>query len=224
MTSPKGKRVGGAAPSALFASVPGGAPPLLAVRWADAAWVEAVGPCLSAAEDAEAGAMGTIRREAFVLGRTLARRTLAEALDVPPLAYDLSRDDAGRPLLPNKTLSLTHTRLDGQAVAGVVIADVPVGIDVEPIRKRAAGLESRILSDGERLPEWPPSDDARLLAAWTAKEAVLKADGVGLRQGARAARIVWGEGGAFAATSPHGRWAGQGVERDGLVWAVAWAA
>lgn len=168
--------------------------------------------------------MGTLRREAFVLGRTLARRTLAEALGVPPLAYDLSRDDAGRPLLPTQTLSLTHTRIDGQAVAGVVIVGVPVGIDVEPIRKRAAGLDARILSDGERLPEWPSSYEARLLAAWTAKEAVLKADGLGLRQGARAARIVWQEGGAFTATSPGCTWAGQGVERDGLIWAVAWAA
>ncbi|MCA0269477.1 MAG: 4'-phosphopantetheinyl transferase superfamily protein [Bacteroidetes bacterium] len=232
MTSPKRKRVGGDEPSALFASLPHGAPPLLVVRWTGASWLDAEGPCLSDAEAAEAAAMGAVRREAFVLGRTLARRTMAEVLGVPPLAVPLARDADGRPLVPEHILSLTHTRIDGQAVAGVALANVAVGLDVEPVRPRAAGLEERILADGEALPDWPTSEAARLLAAWTAKEAVLKADGLGLRQGARAARIAWGnpegereaKGGAFTATSPNGRWAGQGVEQNGLVWAVAWAA
>lgn len=223
MTSPLPKGAAGDDPVALFASRLVGAPPLLVVRWTDAAWLGAVGPCLSDAEAAEAEAMGAVRREAFVLGRTLARRTMADVLGVPPRDVPLARDADGRPLVPGHLISLTHTRLDGQAVAGVALANVAVGLDVEPVRLRAAGLEAKILADDERLPNWPSSNEAMLLAAWTAKEAVLKADGLGLRQGARAARIVWGEGGAFTATSPNGRWAGQGVEQGGLVWAVAWA-
>ena len=98
----------------------------------------------------------------------------------------------------------------------------PTDLDLRAARLLHLGSDR--LAPGEALPAWPSSDDARLLAAWTAKEAVLKADGLGLRQGAKAARIVWGDAGAFSATSPGGRWAGQGVEIGGLVWAVAWAA
>jgi len=195
------------------------------VAWADAAWLDAVGPCLTADEEAMAARLGAARRAGFVLVRTLARRTVARALGLDVRDVRIDKSDDGRPLLPTNKgwISLTHTTLGGRAVAGVALADVPVGLDVEPVRLRAPGLAARILADGEALPAWPTTDDARLLAAWTAKEAALKADGLGLRQGAIAARIAWGEGGAFTATTPGGRWAGQGVEAEGAVWAVAWA-
>ena len=195
------------------------------MAWADAAWLEAVGPCLTDEEQSAAETLGAARRAGFVLVRTLARRTVARALSLDAEAVVIAKSDDGSPLLPiNKGyISLTHTTLAGQAVAGVAICDVPVGLDVEPVRARAPGLAARILAPGEALPDWPTSGDGRLLAAWTAKEAALKADGLGLRQGASAARILWGNGGAFAATTPGGRWAGQGAEVGGAVWAVAWA-
>lgn len=169
--------------------------------------------------------MGARRRAAFVLGRTLARRVLADVLGVPARAVPLARGADGRLVVPEVHVSLTHTHdASGQAVAGVAVAGAPVGIDAEPVRPRVPALATRIVADGEALPAWPSGDAARLLAAWTAKEAALKADGLGLRRGARAARLAWADGGAFTAATPGGRWAGQGLERGGFVWAVAWAA
>ena len=73
--------------------------------------------------------------------------------------------------------SVTHKL---EFVAGVV-ADAPVGIDIEPVRSPNEALYNRIAT----VEEWHLSRDPQaprlFYRVWTAKEAVLKAEGVGLR-------------------------------------------
>ncbi len=73
--------------------------------------------------------------------------------------------------------SVTHKL---EFVAGVV-ADAPVGIDIEPVRSPPEALYRRIAA----VDEWHLGSDPRaprlFYRVWTAKEAVLKAEGVGLR-------------------------------------------
>ncbi len=186
-----------------------------------------VSALLTAVDEREAEALGASRRPSFRLGRALVRRTAAAVLGFRPVDVPLARAADGRLLLPGTGchVSLTHTTdATGRALAGVVLAPFAVGIDAEPVRPRADGLAARILADGERLPAWPSTPEAALLTAWTAKEAALKADGLGLRQGARAARLAWSADGAFTATTPNGRWMGQGACIDAIAWAIAWHA
>jgi 4'-phosphopantetheinyl transferase len=88
----------------------------------------------------------------------------------------LEKDDNGAPL-PNNGLywSLSHCSTCAAAVA----APAPIGIDVERIALYRPELVSEIADEaewalvGEVTPLW-------LFSYWTAKEAVLKATGVGL--------------------------------------------
>lgn len=206
-------------PAALVACLPPGFV-LRAARAGD------VPDLLTDADRAEAARGVSQRLDAFTLGRSLVRRVAADVLGVAPQAVSLGREDRGRPLLcgTDRHLSVTHTRSGAGTLAVVVVGPLPVGIDVEPVRERRAGLAERILAPGEALPAWPLDAASALIAAWTAKEAALKADGIGLWHGAKAAHLTWHNDGAFDATTPNGVWRGQTVLADGLAWSVAWEA
>ena len=76
--------------------------------------------------------------------------------------------------------SISHSR----GVAAVAVSDVGVGIDVEEIRKRADGIEHRILTDAERacFAMGDLTDDQQveyIIEKWTQKEALFKRGGEG---------------------------------------------
>jgi 4'-phosphopantetheinyl transferase len=72
--------------------------------------------------------------------------------------------------------SLTHK----PAYVGAVVASKPIGIDIERVKGVSEGLIRRIADSAEwRLSASGPEDD--FFRFWTAKEAVLKAVGVGVK-------------------------------------------
>jgi len=90
----------------------------------------------------------------------------------------LKKNDEGAPLPSNGYFwSLAHKSDYVTAVA----ADVVIGIDIEKARTATPALYRRIAGEDE----WGLSDDDRehlFLRYWTAKEAVLKVAGTGIRE------------------------------------------
>ena len=120
------------------------------------------------------------RPQVAILSRLarVAVRLSARLTGVAPPACE--KNDIGAPQPQNGThWSVTHKP---RIVAGVV-AGVPVGIDIETVRSPTEALYRRIATGAEwRLGhEDPPPPPHFFYRVWTAKEAVLKAEGVGLR-------------------------------------------
>lgn len=103
----------------------------------------------------------------------------------------LQRDADGRPrCTPPADVSLSHS---GSWVGVALCPDGRVGIDVETVRDVSPSLSRRALSAQELswLHQAPPgrSRDQRFFRLWTAKEAFLKATGVGLASDPRSVTI-----------------------------------
>ena len=150
---------------------------------------------LSAEERRRLEAFGSPhRRGDFVRGRTVVRRALAETLAVPPRAVALDVIPHGGLHVPRgPCFSLSHSG----GLAAVALSARRVGLDVEKVRAVSDALAARMLAAGETPPDAPHA----LLHVWTAKEAVLKAEGQGVRAGLRSVALVWqaGQEGRFAA-------------------------
>ncbi len=128
------------------------------------------------------------------VARATLRTVLAETVGVDPGAVAISRrcEHCGHPTHGRPTLagddrisfSLSHSGSFG--VIALAEGGARVGVDVEAVRPRSRldALAARVLTDEERA-GWLAldSDDARLrsfLESWTAKEAYLKALGIGI--------------------------------------------
>ncbi|MEI8396697.1 MAG: 4'-phosphopantetheinyl transferase superfamily protein [Rhodospirillaceae bacterium] len=127
-------------------------------------------------------------RLAFAAAHALLRLVLGKALNLPPAAPVLTRDRNGKPVLAAPTgtglhFNLSHT--DGMAAAALSSVG-PVGVDVEAV-DRPGDLDDALiafaLTPSEASALTGLSETARaeaFFAAWTAREAVAKADGRGL--------------------------------------------
>lgn len=126
-------------------------------------------------------------RHAFTAAHALARLALSQDLGVPPLDLIFAAAPGGKPVLTapsfaGRTFSLSHT--DGHVA--VAVARGAVGVDVESIRRPrldAALAETAFgAAKAAALGPDPASQSWRdaFFALWTAAEAVLKAEGVGL--------------------------------------------
>ena len=99
---------------------------------------------------------------------------LKELLNREGMLQEWQYNEHGKPFLPDGPFfSISHCK-EGIAV---VVDEQPVGIDIEHIRHLDPGLIERTMSARERELIHDARDFTRL---WTRKEAVVKAQGVGI--------------------------------------------
>jgi 4'-phosphopantetheinyl transferase len=124
----------------------------------------------------------------FVARRVALRSILARYVGVDPDALELRPDSNGKPLLlaphgrPALQFNLSHT--PGLALIAVTEA-LPVGVDIERVRPvpEADQIAARFFTAREQAVLMQLSAARRhaaFIRIWTHKEAVLKAEGVGL--------------------------------------------
>ncbi|MEO5876943.1 MAG: 4'-phosphopantetheinyl transferase superfamily protein [Streptosporangiaceae bacterium] len=114
-------------------------------------------------------------RDRFAMGVQLTKLELAARTGLDPQEISLDRTcpgcgaTHGRPVHPAAHISVSHS----EAMVGVAVAEVPVGLDVERGGRDISEVARHLLSPGD-----PPGE---LVVAWTRKEALLKATGDGLK-------------------------------------------
>lgn len=139
-----------------------------------------------------------MRRARFERTRSALRETLASRLGITAEALEFRRDQAGKPFIINEPgceFSISHS---GEWLA-IAMSAVPVGIDIET---RTPGVEvtklaARFFSpaDAALLNACPPQErNAHFAKQWVAKEAALKAAGVGIAQHLHKAECVLANG------------------------------
>jgi 4'-phosphopantetheinyl transferase len=148
---------------------------------------ELVSPaCLSTADRARADRFRRSEdRLRFVAGRGLLAALLRQTAPTPPVPLELALTEHGRPFLPSSpdlVFSISHA---GDVVAVALARGARVGLDVEALDRRVdlPALAKRILNPADlaRFSAVAEPDRARaFFRAWTGKEAVLKAKGLGL--------------------------------------------
>jgi phosphopantetheinyl transferase len=124
----------------------------------------------------------------FIVRRGMLRRIVSRYVDQQPQNVRFEYNPHGKPFLaPELAAGLQFNLSDSGDLAALAIClQQPVGIDIEKLRRPpvADGLESysltlRELGHFERVPE--PERNLRFLRAWTRREAIVKAEGVGLQ-------------------------------------------
>lgn len=121
---------------------------------------------------------------AHAAGRVLTRLVAGRCAGAPMAAVEIALGEQGKPETPGgPAFNLSHS--GGRVLAGFSWRG-DIGVDIEAERELAdlAGLAARVLSARERedLDAGPEtSRTRRFLQAWTRKEALAKATGVGLR-------------------------------------------
>ncbi len=127
-------------------------------------------------------------RRQFLLAHALVRATLSHYTGVDPASWTFEENQWGRPEVASPAVplplrfNLSHT--DGLIACAVTLAR-DIGVDVEDVTRRAAGLDiaERYFAEAEtgalaRVPE--PERDRAFFDYWTLKEAYIKARGMGL--------------------------------------------
>lgn len=129
-------------------------------------------------------------RRRFIMCRSRLRHLLAQQLGSVAAAEIAFRYERwGKPQLAQTSRPPLHFNVSHSGDSAlIVVAQVPVGVDLELINQRTQirGLASQILSDRERLvwQKLPPlQQEAVTWRLWVCKEALLKAMGLGIAEG-----------------------------------------
>jgi 4'-phosphopantetheinyl transferase len=160
----------------------------------DAGAVEAYWPLLSSDEQTRANRFHRdVHRRRFVVAHGALRRILAGYVDTDPASLAFVAGEHGKPALDRQRgdavveFNLSHSH-DLALVA--VSAARPIGVDLERWSADVEHLElaERFFSPAERqalraLAHAPELVEAGFFAAWTRKEAYLKATGHGIARG-----------------------------------------
>jgi len=113
------------------------------------------------------------------------RRILGSYVGLSPESVAFREGSGGKPELADDEASLRFNLSHSKSVAALAVSlDVEVGVDVEDIRPIEADVAKRYFSPAENASlsalggwEWLEA----FYRCWTRKEAILKAEGVGLR-------------------------------------------
>ena len=129
-------------------------------------------------------------RQRYVLAHGGLRAVLSRYLGIDPDRVELRRNEAGKPFVTRErrgqsaiTFNMSHAQ--GRALIAVSQGQ-EVGVDLERIRSEieVAKLSERFFAPSEHAVIMQATQDqraAKFFRFWVAKEAVLKAQGVGLR-------------------------------------------
>ena len=126
----------------------------------------------------------------FIVRRGMLRRIIGRYVDQQPQNIRFEYNPHGKPFLaPELAADLQFSLSDsGELAALAICLQQPVGIDIEKLRPPpppvAGGLETysltpRELEHFERAPA--PERNLSFFQAWTCREAIVKAEGVGLQ-------------------------------------------
>jgi 4'-phosphopantetheinyl transferase len=144
-------------------------------------------------EDERGRAARFIRRQdhvQFVLGHGGLRAVLSRYLGIGPDGVELSRSEVGKPSLRGELGGQSAIRFNMSHAHGRTLIAVSkgqeVGVDLERIRSdvEVAKLSERYFAPSEHAAIMQVTQEqrvARFFRFWVAKEAVLKAQGIGLR-------------------------------------------
>lgn len=129
------------------------------------------------------------RRNSFTAGRIALRTLLADELGVAPVNVPLTVLESGRLACTGSDLYLSLAHSGDVAVAAACHRNI--GFDLEVIRQKPSALLDYILAEEERdhVHGLDLDGDTSLFLCWTVKEAVLKANGTGLRRSPRLVRV-----------------------------------
>lgn len=118
-------------------------------------------------------------------------------------------NEHGKPFLEKGPyFSISHCK-EGIAVA---IDDQPIGIDIEAIRPAKEDLVERVMNEEERLQITGYGlPDRMFTRLWTQKEAVVKAQGVGIRSFEQVQKIL-----------DIGDWKVESVEKEKYIYSIAY--
>ena len=149
---------------------------------------------LSAAEQERAEAMRHAeKRQDYRHTRSALRVILSKYLGLAPKDLQISLGPQGKPHLEGHDLHFNVTHAQGKAL--IAIASVPVGIDLE--FPRGVNQQEKLVTqyfNPDEASEWrnlPAQEQAKaFLAAWTRKEACLKATGEGIAGGLHRYRVT----------------------------------
>jgi phosphopantetheinyl transferase len=136
-------------------------------------------------ERAEAEALAPSLRAAFLARRRLLRRAVGLRLGIAPGDVLIGKDTQGAPRITSAREPIFVSLASRGELVAMGISDRPVGVDVEVIATNPPEPAWHILHARER--DWLSRQSGEnrpesFLALWCAKEAYLKAIGLGLRR------------------------------------------
>jgi phosphopantetheinyl transferase len=179
------------APETITLADPGERPfTLVRERWSNAAFRELMmRRYLAEEERSEYEGRNPNAQRQWLLGRMAAKDAARTWLwqhghgSMFPIEVRVSNDDSGQPRVSGafgEDLRVSVAHKDSVAVA-LVAEDRDVGIDVEKIETRSERFAELALTDSERLLCPREDRDVWITRMWTAKEAVAKSMGTGLK-------------------------------------------
>lgn len=163
------------------------------------------------------------RQQNFTLGRVAIRTLLSDHMQISPSEVPIVIEPTGRLSAPEsgQLLSLAHS--GDQAIASISMRNA--GVDVEEIREKPDSLLDYILCEEEKKHVYGLSipHEQLLFVCWTLKEAVLKANGTGLRRSPRTVQLrIDPISQTATAVDPEGNpWHARFVVEDPYVFAIA---